>query len=109
MLSKEEQWYEVMRCETVAPSNSLMYATRNKVKGNQVSACESEEESLVAVVLGINALVVIIIGMFVMCRWILPSYRLIFLMILTGLVYLPCLMYILAKDSATHTQIGRSM
>lgn len=106
MLS-EEQWYEAMRNELIEPPVSLVRGVRQMAKGKKLCEVNSEEESLVAVVLGVNALMVMVIGYFVMSRWIFPSYQMCFMILLSGLIYMPCLVYVLAKFSVWNSHMRK--
>lgn len=105
MLSREEQWFEAMQAEYIEPPSKLVNTTCYKVKNCKTNQCESEEEPLVAVVLGLNALAFVMIGFLVMSQWIVSPYRLSFMMVVIGLSYLPCLLYVIIKYGTTNVQM----
>ncbi len=107
MLSREEQWYEAMSAEQSEPTSQLVNAARYKAKNRKKNFLESEEEQLVAVILGLNALVFMMLILWVMGSCIQPVYKLSFIMVVLGLSYLPCFIYLIAKERSNYNPIKK--
>ena len=107
MDSKEDQWFEAMRAEQTEPAQELVNRARYKAKTSKAPFLASDEDPLVALILGLNVLLFIIVGVVVMKCWVLPPYRLMFMIIVLGLSYLPCFIYLIAKEGLSPTQINK--